>query len=351
MNIHAQPMKHNSAMKHTLTLLTALLLTPLAARAQLNVVNGDFSDLSGLTQGQDGWHAGLPKGWQGSGNHYAVDTKRGATPPTCNPSTLGFLRQNVGVLDKAADVMLTFDVSAPWQSKDVLLSVSLLTGDLLELTAGDFQPGAKQKLVARNVPAGTSVVLAFQAVRATPGLDNVAVSVEPATSPAPVTSPVATAGRRITVASYYFGNYHPGDPRNTKNKGPDWSEWELVKAAKPRFPGHQQPRVPLWGYGDESDPKVMEQKIAAAADHGIDAFIFDWYPFTNTISGNTPDRFREAMEMTKRRLLAKPGGPRILNINCWNEWTEGSYLEPDTVNGMKYLEAVRDVFGTPPKAK
>jgi hypothetical protein len=50
--------------------------------------------------------------------------------------------------------------------------------------------------------------------------------------------------------------------------------------------------------------------------------------------------------MTKRRLLAKPGGPRILNINCWNEWTEGSYLEPDTVNGMKYLEAVRDVLGT-----
>ena len=32
MNIHAQPMKHNSTMKHTLTLLTALLLTPLAAR-------------------------------------------------------------------------------------------------------------------------------------------------------------------------------------------------------------------------------------------------------------------------------------------------------------------------------
>ena len=203
------------------------------------------------------------------------------TPPTCNPSTLGFLRQNVGVLDKAADVTLTFDVSAPWQSKDVLLSVSILTGDLLELAAGDFQPGAKQKLVARNVPAGTSVVLAFQAVRATPGLDNVAVSVEPATAPAPVASPVATAGRRITVASYYFGNYHPGDPRNAKNKGQAWSEWELVKAAKPRFPGHQQPNVPLWGYADESDPKVMEQKIAAAADHGIDAFIFDWYYYND----------------------------------------------------------------------
>src|ERR1041385_4460439 len=60
-------------------------------------------------------------------------------------------------------------------------------------------------------------------------------------------------------------------------KGKDWSEWELVKAAKPRFTGHQQPKVPLWGYEDESDPKVMARKIDAAADHGIDAFIFDWY--------------------------------------------------------------------------
>lgn len=380
----------------------------------------------------------------------------------------------------------------------------------------------------------------------------------------------AAPGERVTVASYYFGNYHPGDPRNVKSKGPNWSEWELVKAAKPRFPGHQQPNVPLWGYGDESDPKVMEQKIAAAADHGIDAFIFDWYyyddgpfldrpidlgflkasnnnrlrfafmwanhdwielhpytkgaprtvlypgkvtpanftricdhvinhyfkhpsywkldgkpyfsfydlsrllenfgsveatragldafraqvkaagfpglhlnavswgrpilpgekvpldsaklvrdlgfdsvtsyvwihhaplprqatdynevrdaycaywdrakkmfdvpyfpnvsmgwdpsprcnqsdtfdasgyPFTNTIQGNTPERFQEALALAKRRLLAQPSGPRVLTINCWNEWTEGSYLEPDQRNGMKYLEAVRNVFGKQP---
>lgn len=376
---------------------------------------------------------------------------------------------------------------------------------------------------------------------------------------------------KITVASYYFGNYHPGDPRNEQTKGKGWSEWELVKSAKPRFPGHHQPNTPLWGYVDEANPKVMAKKIAAAADHGIDAFIFDWYyyndgpyldapidrgflrarnsqrlkfafmwanhdwidihpyrkgtpqkllypgrvtpetfakisdllvkkyfvhpsywrvdgkpyfsiyeltkllesfgsveatraaldrlrakataaglpgvhlnavvwgqpilpgegkpadiaklikdlgfdsvtsyvwihhvglptqqtdynyvrdayfrywdeaerefdvpyfpnvtmgwdpspradqrdsftnsgyPFMNIISGNTPDRFREALEMTKQRLLSRKYGPRILNINCWNEWTEGSYLEPDTVSGMKYLDAIRSVF-VPPSA-
>ena len=68
------------------------------------------------------------------------------------------------------------------------------------------------------------------------------------------------------------------------------------------------------------------------------------YPFTNVIVGNTPDKFEAALRLTKERLLADPKGPRILNINCWNEWTEGSYLEPDTVNGMKYLEAVKRVF-------
>ena len=75
------------------------------------------------------------------------------------------------------------------------------------------------------------------------------------------------------------------------------------------------------------------------------------YPFTSVIVGNTPEKFEAALRLTKERLLADPKGPRILNINCWNEWTEGSYLEPDTVNGMKYLEAVRDVFGAPAMAK
>ena len=395
------------------------------------------------------------------------------------------------------------------------------------------------------------------------------VFAQPATAgsaPVQAASPAASEDE-VTVACYYFGNYHPGDPRNVKAKGPAWSEWELVKAARPRFPGHHQPNVPLWGYADESDPQAMAQKIAAAAAHGIDAFIFDWYyyndgpfldrpidrgflqaennaqlefafmwanhdwldihpyrrgaprkvlypgtvtpetfdkicthvisryfshpsywridgrpyfsfydltalldsfgsvaatraaldqfraqavaaglpglhlnavvwgqpilpgerqpadapqlvrdlgfdsvtsyvwihhvplpdlqtdynvvrdayfqywseavekfdvpyfpnvtmgwdsspradqrdefgnfgyPFTNTISGNTPARFQEALALTKERLLAQPDGPRILNINCWNEWTEGSYLEPDEVHGMKYLEAVRNVCG------
>lgn len=87
------------------------------------------------------------------------------------------------------------------------------------------------------------------------------------------------------IGVYYFPNYHI-DPRNEKLYGKGWTEWELVKQATPRFEGHVQPRVPTWGYEDESDPLVFARKIDTAADHGIGHFIFDWYwyddgPFLN----------------------------------------------------------------------
>lgn len=87
------------------------------------------------------------------------------------------------------------------------------------------------------------------------------------------------------VAVYYCPVYH-ADPRNDARLGPGWTEWKLIQEAVPRFPGHAQPKVPLWGYEDESDPTVMARKIDAAADHGVTSFIFDWYwhedgPFIN----------------------------------------------------------------------
>ncbi|HWD93988.1 MAG TPA: glycoside hydrolase family 99-like domain-containing protein [Verrucomicrobiae bacterium] len=84
----------------------------------------------------------------------------------------------------------------------------------------------------------------------------------------------------ITVAAYYYPCEHT-DPRWDKNKYPGFTEWDLIRKAKPRFPGHKQPKVPVWGYTDEADPKVMAQKIAAAADYGVNTFIFDWYYYND----------------------------------------------------------------------
>ena len=82
--------------------------------------------------------------------------------------------------------------------------------------------------------------------------------------------------KRPEILAYYFPNWHV-DPRNEKWHGTGWTEWNLVKYATPRFPGHRQPKVPLWGYEDEADPAVMAKKIGTAAAYGVDGFIFDWY--------------------------------------------------------------------------
>lgn len=68
------------------------------------------------------------------------------------------------------------------------------------------------------------------------------------------------------------------------------------------------------------------------------------YPFGAVIVDNTPYLFKKYLAEAKAWTLAKPESERIVVINSWNEWGEGSYMEPDTENGMGYLEAVRDVF-------
>ena len=65
------------------------------------------------------------------------------------------------------------------------------------------------------------------------------------------------------VGAYYFPNYHPDD-RNALVHGPGWTEWELVKRAEPRFPGHAQPRVPLWALLKEPLGESFESVPGAA---------------------------------------------------------------------------------------
>jgi len=82
------------------------------------------------------------------------------------------------------------------------------------------------------------------------------------------------------LAAYYWPAYHD-EPRWRRFMPAGQGEWQTVRQAAPKFPGHRQPRVPLWGYRDEADPAVMAQKIDAAVSHGVNVFIFDWYWYGN----------------------------------------------------------------------
>ncbi|MBN1903357.1 glycoside hydrolase family 99-like domain-containing protein, partial [Candidatus Sumerlaeota bacterium] len=86
--------------------------------------------------------------------------------------------------------------------------------------------------------------------------------------------------QNFDIAAYYWPAYH--DEPLWRRFMPDGiGEWQTIKKSLPKFDGHYQPRVPLWGYQDEADPKVMQKKIDAAADHGVNVFIFDWYWYNN----------------------------------------------------------------------
>jgi len=50
-----------------------------------------------------------------------------------------------------------------------------------------------------------------------------------------------------------------------------------MRGARPWWTGHRQPRQPLLGCLDESLPSTWEVYNRLAADHGVDALIWDWY--------------------------------------------------------------------------
>ena len=62
-------------------------------------------------------------------------------------------------------------------------------------------------------------------------------------------------------------------------------EWEVIKKGDPRFEGHYQPKRPLWGYGLDDDPQVVEQWIQTALKYGVNTFVYDWYWY------NAPDGY------------------------------------------------------------
>lgn len=67
--------------------------------------------------------------------------------------------------------------------------------------------------------------------------------------------------------------------------------------------------------------------------------------------GRTPELFRRHLQDVKA--LLDQGGPllpyKMAFIEAWNEWGEGSYIEPHQEFGFDYLDAIREVFTDAPK--
>jgi hypothetical protein len=105
---------------------------------------------------------------------------------------------------------------------------------------------------------------------------------------------------------------------------------------------------------------VWRQILKVEREAGIPCFpgaFLDWdntarYVKRARIFRNaSPERFahwfRELVEVTAYR----PAPENIIFLNAWNEWAEGTYLEPDERHGLAYLEAVKRAIEAQPAAR
>jgi len=213
--------------KSILSLACALVLLCLGgqANAALIVLNGDFSNLTGLTYVGGPWYSGIPSGWNTdfpntiytvkytgitNGNHDYVANLSQLTSTSPNFYSLS---QSVGTTDYTGDVTVKFDLSningggydvgvAIFQGPNFnTLLANRSIQDVFPDVNGVPQNGVGTfELTAPSVASGSLLQIAFWTTGGTPGLDNVSIS----QVPEPSTGSMMGLGLAGLVASRFL---------------------------------------------------------------------------------------------------------------------------------------------------
>ena len=192
--------------KSILSLTCGLVLLCLGgqANAALTVINGDFSNLTGLAYEGGPWYSGIPSGWNTDFPNTIYTVKytgisNGTSDYVANLSQLTStspsfyaLSQSVGTTDYTGDVTLKFDLSnINGGAYDVGVAIfrgpnfnTLLANrsiqDVFPDVNGVPQNGVGTfELTAPSVASGSLLQIAFWTTGGTPSLDNVSISQVP----------------------------------------------------------------------------------------------------------------------------------------------------------------------------
>lgn len=104
-------------------------------------------------------------------------------------------------------------------------------------------------------------------------------------------------------------------------------------------------KLAVWDY-DEVWKDILFEARFSAKDSYLCGFVdYDDSPRRGNkgriIIGGTPDKFENYMR--KLLKISKKQNKEYVFLMAWNEWGEGSYLEPDNVHQYKYLEAIKRI--------
>lgn len=62
------------------------------------------------------------------------------------------------------------------------------------------------------------------------------------------------------------------------------------------------------------------------------------------VTGSTPSLFAKQVEKATHYIKDKKDDRKLLFLVSWNEWGEGNYMEPDSIYGKKYINALKSVI-------
>ena len=105
----------------------------------------------------------------------------------------------------------------------------------------------------------------------------------------------------------------------------------------------------MWGYEHDDDPEVMERWIDAAADHGVNVFVFDWYwydggPF---LEGCLNDGFLKARNRDRMQFYVMWANHTVKRNywNCHRYGDDESVLWSGSVDEENFRKVVDRVIG------